>query len=56
MLGINDMAKRDYSDHALWAYGLLQSRGSRAHEQCFVYGIRTLLILVDFYGKSNVDC
>jgi hypothetical protein len=24
--------------------------------QCFVYGIRTVLILVDFYGKRNFDC
>jgi hypothetical protein len=29
---------------------------SRDNAQCFVYGMRTVLILVDFDGKSNVDC
>jgi hypothetical protein len=24
--------------------------------QCFFHGMRTVLILVDFHGKSNVDC
>jgi hypothetical protein len=31
------------------------SHDLRGYFQCFVYGLRTVLISVDFHGTSNVD-
>jgi hypothetical protein len=49
--------EREWCDLASISAWLLRSDlCDNCDYQCFVYGIRTVLISVDFYGTRDVDC